>query len=448
MLAAVERELEDEPFVAIGVHSPKFPNERDPEMVREAVRRYGVTHPVVVDSEHRVWERYGVAAWPTLVLVDAEGNIVGAGSGEPERETLLGAVRDLLEDGRRRGKLTAERLPLRREPVAAGSLAYPGKVLAAGARVFVADTGHDQVAVCDADGRELFRVGSGEPGLADGPRAEARFKHPNGVALAGETLFVADTGNHAIRAVDLARGTVRTVAGTGAIGRGLGAGDTSPQQPLRSPWDLAWDGERLYVAMAGSHQIWAYEPKAERLFAFAGTGDERRVDGPARAAAFAQPSGLALLDGELFVADSEISSVRAIGDLRGRPEVRTVCGSGELFGFGDRDGTGPGVLLQHPMGVVAGEGVLYVADTFNHKVKLVRPRTGETWTLFGHGQPERLPELVSGKPLLAASPTRPSFFEPEGLAWRASELLIADTNNHRVVAVRLSDGERRVLIGG
>ena len=430
MLAAVERALEDEPFVAIGVHSPKFPNERDPEMVREAVRRYGVTHPVVVDSGMRIWQRYGVNAWPTLVLVDAEGEIAGAGSGEPDADALLAAVRRVIDEGRRRGTLRGAPLPLRREASVPGSLAYPGKVIADDSRVFVADTGHDQIVVCDADGAERYRIGSGEPGLVEGSREAARFRHPNGMALARDTLYVADTGNHAVRAVDLRRGAVSTVA-----------------RSLRSPWDIACDGTLLYVAMAGSHQIHAYELGSHALRRFAGTGYERCVDGPAGVACFAQPSGLVLDGGVLYVADSEVSSVRAIDDLHGSPAVRTVCGSGELFGFGDRDGISSAALLQHPMGIAAGGGRLFVADTFNHKVKVVDPASGECRTLFGDGTPERLAELVPGKPLRAAAAGEPAFFEPDGLAWREGELLVADTNNHRVLAVSIADGARRVLVG-
>ena len=434
MLAALERDLEDEAFIVIGVHSPKFPNERDADMVRQAVRRYGVTHPVVVDPGRRIWDEWGVNAWPTLVLVDAEGRVRAAGSGEPDRETLAGAVRELLAEGRRDRTLDGKPLPLRREPVAPGSLAYPGKVIAAGGRVFVADTGHDQVVVCDAEGQELQRLEG--------------FRHPNGMALAGETLYVADTGSHSIVAADLKRGTLARVAGTGRMARGLDGGSRAGAEvPLRSPWDLALDGERLYIAMAGAHQIWLLDLATGEAGPFAGTGHEVRRDGPAAAAAFAQPSGLALLDGSLYVADSEISSIRAIDDLRGRPSVRTVCGSGELFGFGDRDGVGEDALLQHPIGIAAGEGVLYVADSFNHKVKKVEPATGRCTTLFGNGEPERLAELFPGTQLAAASAEAPAFFEPEGVACAGSELLVADTNNHRVLAISLESSARRVFAG-
>jgi hypothetical protein len=446
-MAAIERELDGEPFVAVGVHSPKFPNERDAENVRDAVRRYGITHPVVVDSGHRIWSEYGVNAWPTLVLIDPKGYVVGAGSGEPETGTLLRAVRQVLDEAAREGTADRTPLPLAREPVPPGSLAYPGKVIVAGDRVFVADTGHDQVVVAGADGKEILRIGAGEPGHADGAFAQARLHHPNGLALAGDTLWIADTGSHTIRAADLRARAVATVAGTGSMGRGVAPVGDGRAVPLRSPWDLAWDGKRLFIAMAGSHQIWAYDPSTGACVPFAGTGREARRDGPAAGACFAQPSGLALMDGTLYVADSEISSVRAIDNLDGAPVVRTVCGSGDLFGFGDRDGVGAGVLLQHPIGIAAGRGVLYLADTFNHKVRSIDPATGSCRTLFGNGDPERLPELVPGYDLTRAGPETQAFYEPEGLAARNGELLVADTNNHRILAVSLDGGDRRVALG-
>ena len=213
----------------------------------------------------------------------------------------------------------------------------------------------------------------------------------------------------------------------------------APALPLEAPW-------RLYIAIAGSHQIWSYEPRSRRAAPFVGTGYERCVDGPAGAACFAQRSGLALAGDVLYVADSEVSSIRAIRDLHGRAEVTT--GSAELFGFGDRHGVGANVLLQHLMGVAVGAGAVYVADTFNHKVKRVDPQSGECRTLFGNSEPERLPELVEGKPLADAPAHAPAFFEPEGLAYREGELLVADTNINRTVAVRLVDGARRVVLGG
>jgi sugar lactone lactonase YvrE len=445
-MAALERKLEDEPFVAIGVHSPKFPNERDPDRVRDAVRRYGVTHPVVVDSGMQIWQQFGVRAWPTLAVIDPTGRLAAAGSGEPDADSLEAVVRQLIEQGREQGTIAPRELPLRQEPWPAGTLAYPGKVIADGERIVVADTAHDQLAVFGHDGVERLRIGAGDGGFADGDVAGARFHHPNGLAADGDVLWVADSGNHAIRRVDLAAGHVTTVAGTGEKGGGSAGGD-GLTTALRSPWDLALDGSRLYIAMAGAHQIWLYDTATGHIGPFAGAGPETVRDGPADQACFAQPSGIALgPDGRLYIADSEASTIRLLEDLDGSPRARTVCGSGDLFGFGLRDGAGPDALLQHPIGIAAApDGLLYVADTYNHAIRRVDPRTGECVTLFGNGEPERLAELFPGAPLSPAGPDTSCLFEPEGVWVAGGDLLVADTNNHRLLRIELASGRRTAL---
>lgn len=429
MLAAVDRELGDEAFAVVGVHSPKFPAQRDPELVTEAVRRLGITHPQVLDPDMEITSSFGVRGGPTMVLVGPDGSILGTIAGEPEPQGLLLALRQVIGQARAQGLLHPSPLPLRREPERGHRFRYPGAVATApDGRIFVADTGHNEVVVLDPDGAELRRVGAGE------------LNRPSGMVLAGDTLYVADTGNHAVRALDLASGTMTTVAGP----------------PLRSPWGLAWDGRRLFIANAGTHQIWVYDPATAQALPFAGTGVEGGRDGDAGEAWFAQPSGLALMDGVLYVADAETSSIRAISDLEGRASVRTICGAGDLFGFGDRDGAGPAAELQHPIGLAAGGGAVYVADTFNHKLRRIDPATGSCRTLAGGDGSELDPDPLPGSRLAPAQPNAPAFLEPEGLAIRmaagtpgpgigAAELIVADTGNHRVLAVAIGDGARRVL---
>jgi thiol-disulfide isomerase/thioredoxin len=460
VLARLERKLAGEPVVFIGVHSPKYINERDEAMVREAVRRHGVTHPVVVDSGHDIWRQYAIHSWPTLVIVDPLNRIVGQASGEPDEEPLESVVTRVLEAARGKGVMLASApLPLSPERAAAGSLAYPGKVLARGNRLFVADTGHHQVALFDLDGegtaRELRRFGEGAPGLVDGAGTAARFTHPNGLALdeAARILYVADTGNHALRRIALSSGEVSTVAGTGAKGHGFPAGQLLPgaKAALRSPWDLAWDAARktLYVAMAGTHQLCAFDPASSLIGVLAGSGAEARQDGAFDLCSFAQPSGLALAGDRLYVADSEISCVRE-ADLRSKT-VRTIAG-GDLFTFGDQDGVGDAVRLQHPIGIAgATGGRLLLADSFNHKIKEVDPGPGRVRTLYGNGEPLHADLAVAN--FWAALPAtadkrRSLFFEPEGLSVTGSRLFVADTNNHRIVSIDLGSHAARVVAGG
>ena len=439
MLVAVDRELDDEAFAVVGVHSPKFPAQRDPHLVSEAVRRLGITHPQVLDPDTEITSSFGVRGWPTLVVVGPDGSILATIAGEPEPQGLLLALRQVIGQARADGMLAPRPLPLRAEAERGHRFRYPGAVAAApDGRVVVADSGHNEVVVLDPEGAELLRLGAGE------------LNRPSGLALAGDTLYIADTGNHALRTLDLDAGKLPQLSQPPKL-------TTVAGPPLRSPWGLAWDGRRVFVANAGTHQIWVYDPAASKAAPFAGTGDEGGRDGDAGEAWFAQPSGLALMDGVLYVADAETSSIRAISDLDGRPRVRTVCGAGDLFGFGDRDGAGPAAELQHPLGLAAGGGAVYVADTFNHKLRRIDPATGNCRTLAGGGGSELDPDPLPGSCLARAQPHAPAFLEPEGLAislpispaagppGNGAELVVADTGNHRVLAVAIGDGARRVL---
>jgi sugar lactone lactonase YvrE len=458
VLARLEKKLAGEPVLVIGVHSPKFPNEKDEAKVREAVRRHGIAHPVLVDSGHRIWRQYGVQAWPTLVLVDPLGRIVGQASGEPDEEPLESVVVRILEAARQSGvALATSPLPIKPEKPAHGSLAYPGKVVAAGERLYVADTGHHQVVEMElfpeGGARVRRRFGEGAPGFADGPPEEARLSHPNGLALDGRgSLYVADTGNHAIRRIALVGGTVSTVAGSGVKGHGLSPGlrVSGRSADLRSPWDLAWDDPRktLCIAMAGAHQLYAYDVPSGTIGVLAGTGAEARADGPFDRCGFAQPSGLALVGDRLYVADSEVSCVREAN--LSTKSVRTVAG-GDLFTFGDEDGVGDGVRLQHPMGIARSGERLLIADTFNHKIKEVEPSPGRVRTLYGNGEPLHAELAVANFwPALPSTADRRKslFFEPEGLSTEGGRLFVADTNNNRIVVIELASGAASILAGG
>ena len=414
VLARVERRFAGEPVVVIGVHSAKFISERDPANIRRAIQRYGVTHPVVVDPVHDIWQRFAVRAWPTLVIVDAQGFVRETLPGETDEITLTTAISALLDEGRARGVLAAGPLDVARDPDADSTLLrFPGKLNVEGRRVYVADSGHNRLMVTDFNGGIEMIVGEGGVGTHDGPATEASFNNPQGLSVIGETLFVADTGNHLLRAVHLPTFEVTTVAGTGELGQGQGRPDPRDPLtvPLRSPWGLLSLGTHLLIAMAGSHQIWVYDPERRVIAPWAGTGAEDHIDAPLKDAAFAQPSGLARAGKFVMVADSEVSSIRALDLEDGM--VRTLIGRG-LFDFGDGEGAPEETMLQHPLDVAVGANVLYIADTYNNKIKTLSFGSMETRTLFGDGDPTTL-------------------HEPGGLAVADGMLLIADTNNHRIL---------------
>jgi thiol-disulfide isomerase/thioredoxin len=423
-------------LVVIGVHSAKFFNERDADNIRQAILRYEIHHPVVNDHEFRIWRSYAVRAWPTLMVIKPDGYVLGYLSGEGNRDTLVQIVDDLIAEARSKNILNETPLTFVREQDTEtdGTLSFPGKVYAHAPsnRLFIADSNHNRIVIADLTGQVLDVAGSGASGHADGDFATATFNHPQGMTLDGHLLYVADTENHLIRQLDLSAHTVTTIAGTGAQAHQFNLSGTGTQVALNSPWDLECIGTQLFIAMAGPHQVWVMDLATGHLEPYAGSGREDIVDAPRLQAAMAQPSGITSDMTRLFVADSETSAVRAISP---GPEgmVRTIVGEG-LFEFGDQDGTGKeNVRLQHPLGIDYDAGVLYVADTYNHKIKKITPETATSVTYLGTGKPGY------------DDSQHPEFYEPGGVSVAAGKLYIADTNNHAIRVADLATAEVSTL---
>ncbi|MFF7114011.1 NHL domain-containing thioredoxin family protein [Streptomyces albogriseolus] len=411
------RELEErhrDTLVVIGVHSPKFPHEAEHAAVADAVERYAVAHPVLDDPKLTTWTQYAVRAWPTLVVVDPEGYVVATYSGEghvPEIERL---VTELEAEHAAKGTLRRGDLPYAPPEPEPTVLRFPGKVLRLPSGTFlVTDTTRHQVVELAEDAETVLRrFGDGERGLVDGPSGRARFQEPQGLALLPDgAVVVADTVNHALRRLDPGTGEITTLAGTGSPWRRGDATDGPAREVnLSSPWDVIWWRDRVWIAMAGIHQLWSCDPAAGTVAREAGTGGEQLVDGPAKEALFAQPSGLAVTAEGLWVADSESSALRLLGP---DGEVRTAVGAG-LFAFGYRDGPADGALLQHPLGVSAlPDGSLAVCDTYNHALRRYDPATGEVTTLAG------------------------DLREPSGAVAVGEDVVVVESARHRLTRLRL-----------
>jgi len=430
-LARLEEKYRNE-LAVIGVHSAKFTGEKDSQNIRQAILRYNISHPVVNDADMRIWRSYNVHAWPTLVLIDPAGGIAAVQSGEGIYERFDRMIADLVGRFDAQGKLDRRSLGtvLEQESVGDSLLSFPGKVLAdeASGRLFIADSNHNRIVVVSLDDMTVQQIiGSGRPGLNDGAASSATFRNPQGMALDGGTLYVCDTDNHGIRAIDLANREVRTVAGLDPQAAWGAGGGKATETPLNSPWDLELIDGVLYIAMAGSHQLWRLDLKGSTIAPYAGSGREGRVDGPLAVSALAQPSGLTTDGQKLYFADSEVSCIRSADlDLGGK--VMTLVG-GDLFDFGDVDGVGDRARLQHPLGVVYDNGVLYVADTYNNKIKRLIVDERRIEAFAGSGQAG----LVDGEDAMAVA-----FDEPAGLSVAAGKIYVADTNNQVIRVVDIT----------
>jgi thiol-disulfide isomerase/thioredoxin/DNA-binding beta-propeller fold protein YncE len=457
-LKILEKQYPNE-LVVIGVHSAKFDTEKDTENIRQAMRRYEIEHFVVNDAEHKIWDNLGVSSWPTLVLIGPDGKVLGGHSGEFKAADLSPAIDKAIEYYRGEGLLDEKPFPVDNVYNSTSPLLYPGKILAdaAGGRLFISDSNHNRIVIAGLDGKLIEVIGSGAIGREDGSYAKATFDHPQGCALIKETLYVADTENHLLRKVDLKAKTVTTIAGVGQQSKhswpSLDEAELGGELPkrfvgkplqtaLNSPWDLWIHDQDLYIAMAGSHQIWKMPLSESEIGPYSGNGREDIVDGPLLPstphakgyASFAQPSGLSS-DGEwLFVADSEGSSIRAV-PFDSTKEVATVVGTadqpyGRLFEFGDVDGAKAKAKFQHCLGVAYVNGKIYVADTYNNKIREVDAKTGAVKTLAGKGRKNP-----------GSSDKEGTFHEPTGLTHAQGKLYVADTNNHLIRTIDLASGK-------
>lgn len=386
-LRPIEAEFADL-LTVVGVHSPKFEFEKDANAIRSAVQRHGVEHPVLNDPEMATWQAYGVRGWPTLVLVDPIGEIVGTWSGEGHGHAITATITELIPAYESRGELVRGEGHFQADVTRDSVYVQPGKIEALDSgRILISDSGNHSLAIATfaEPNSPIQRIGSGKRGFADGSFTEAQFNEPYGVvvlppdiaAKIGHHVVVADTVNHALRGINFDTQQVSTLAGTGEQWR---PGDldhgSALETALSTPWDVEFRDGLIYIAMAGEHRIWFFDPVLGTVGIAAGTTHEGLVDGPSDQAWFAQPSALVNSPQGIWILDSETSSLRTLQSN----VVATSIGTG-LFNFGHIDGPANNARLQHPLGITTDGEVVYIADTYNGAIRMFNPSTGVVSTL-------------------------------------------------------------------
>lgn len=406
----------------IGVHAPKYDYQRQASSVLKAVNRHHIRYPVASDPSYLMWQAYGVKSWPTLAVIDAQGQLAALLPGEGRRQESDALIGHLLDEAAANDVRVYESVVNTIRPEPRTVLQFPAKLLATDSGLWIADSGHNRILECNHEGRVQRQFGSGNPGYWDGRSQDSGFSDPQGLAIVKNALYVADTGNHAIRRISLLKGEVETVAGTGVLGHDLPHEYIEPTKvSMSAPTDVAALGDNLYIAVSGQNQIWQLDLNRNKLVALAGSGQLGIADGTGVAASFAQPSGLSMIGQQLVVADAAASAIRLVRLLDNR--VSTLIGVG-LYDFGDVAGKREVARLQHPLAVCAdARGLVFVADSYNGKIKALNLKSGELRAL-------NLPYR---------------FNEPAGLALAAGALWIANTNAHEIVRVDLSSGQIKRL---
>jgi thiol-disulfide isomerase/thioredoxin len=410
----------------LGVHTPKFDAERDPKLVLKAINRLTVRFPVVQDANFVTWQHYGLSVWPTVILLDAEGKVVEAIVGDSPRERLDPLIEQVLERAGEADLRVYDAVAYASKQESGMPLAFPSGLAANDRHLYVSDTGHNRILECTHDGRILRQFGAGSAGFIDGGLADACFNLPRGLALWKDALYVADTGNHALRKISLMDGDVETLAGNGKAGLRPEDVVVDPRHTaLNAPWSVASAFDKLYVAMAGWHQVWEYDLGRGSFRPLVGNGEMGMNDGDAMASVFAQPAGMALAQQTLFIADAASSSIRGVQLASGK--VQTLVGVG-LYEFGNLNGALRVARLQYPMAIALDPRTpqLWIADTYNSALKLLNPVTREVKSYdFNY-----------------------RLHQPAALTVNRSSLWLANTDAHEVLRMDFDGGApRRLSIG-
>lgn len=431
------KELQDDlgsKITVIGVHSARFEGEKNRTAIKKAILKYDIDFPVIDDSDLKIWNKFNLKSWPTYILINPYGNIIDTFSTKKELKKLSQKVRKVAK--KYKYEINRDPLPILPEKynTIGNVLSFPTglesvKNFSFGSKeipvIFVANSSKNKIYVTSLTGDILFKIGSGVDGFEDGGFVSASFSKPRGLLYKSRKLYVADTGNNALRVVDFKTKKVTTLIGSGELGGIIKYGKKidADDFDLSSPTSLEFfpDSNHIAIANSGANQILSYNIKNHLITAIAGDGSLGNKDGKSSKNTLAQTSDLAAYSKKLYFVDSKSSSLRV---LYKDGNVKTLIGQG-LKRFGNKSGDKSEALMQNPTGLEVDDTGIYIVDSFNNSIKKYNFSSKKISNYFGSGKiGEKLGDSKESE-----------FDEPKRITSILNKFYVSDTNNSRIVSI-------------
>ena len=415
-------------LTVIGIHSGQFANEKDPVAIKKALIRYDISHPVIDDSDLKIWNSFEVKALPTLVLINPRGNIVKTYV-EEDLENIKSDIKHFIS--KYKFQVNREPLPILPEKfnTIGNVLSFPTKLEYASdfsyksrhlPVIFISNSGQNSIVASSLSGEMVLKIGSEKKGFEDGSFDVASFNSPQGMAYRSGKLYVADFGNNALREIDFKDGVVRTLIGSGIRGDIISEDLDAKDVNLASPTDVEFFKNELAISNSATHQILSYNIKNNMVSAIAGNGSKGAADGKYPENSLAQTSDMSAFGKKLYFVDASSSALRVLNE---NGEVETLLG-GNLEKSGHKNGSKDKALLQHPLGVLADDTGVYISDSYNHKIRKYDFSSKQIRDLVGKNRGDKI-----------GSSSASEFDEPEGMIAVLDRFYLADSNNNRIVVL-------------
>jgi hypothetical protein len=294
----------------------------------------------------------------------------------------------------------------------ANVLSFPGKLEYSGnlnlnsrnlSAIFIANSGQNNVIASSLLGTILVKIGSGHEGFSDGDFFNAEFRNPQSVLFDDQKLYIADTGNHAIRIADFRTNKVSTLIGSGKKGDIVKNEIAAKGFNLASPTDIEFfpDKKHIIISNAGNNQILSYDLESQKIKALAGNGEGKNKDGISPNNSLTQTADMVVVKDKIYFVDALSSSLRSL-DKSGN--VKTLVDKG----------------LQNPVGLTSEGDLLYIADSFNNRIAKYSI-SGQKISNFAGSQAGNL----VGK--------KTEFNSPEAILKINNYFYISDANNNRII---------------